>query len=892
MPRIITVLVLFASCFVLASAPVKPLCQYVWLPEKEIKCPTRLQPPSLSTELSTETLAFALFPLDYPKHDVPGKNPEPLSQTALVQTVAVCSSQSRVTMLAGDVDLPLHDSAAFAHIFALRVAEPACETDTVALIERGYLKLVEPPPLTVRPLRQPVLPQSFCQCASIPSLLPRVEATLLSFSSSNAFIGTLSYESDFPPVSSQSHVARIPLSRNCHIEKVAFAFALPRYSVSLEHVTSAPIAASIPLPESGSVHPRFEAVSSSISLPSLHFVPPQKEMEIFAADSFLLQELEKAKESVPLSSLSKKSIHVIQNTTPCPKKVPPPGPDVKTAIQVSVYCSNYAVKIAPVSCYPGFSFSDLTLLCSLPGHVPHPILQPEMTRFVSAAAIPAVSARADTAPYCSTISIGKRNPESTIPSFPLGPALFTPYFDFSSESPFQIVSLTQEHPFPILNRNITSMIAVTLPGKALPPAAFHTMEASTESSTFSLPIPRISLESFYLTSFAPIEFGAEKIPLSKKPSLFLSFNTLHESKKVNLAVRQAHENVSFISELLTLYNKNIEHDFVCDLKTSKDPLGEDVYFLLNIKPKPKLEYLPLPGKIVYMLDSSIAIEEKKFDTYKKAILRSIAHLSPNMAFNIITFDNGHAAFSKEFEAATPDNLEKARLFLAKCNRSSRSSSKTLFELIAYFQNRSKEKKEITNLLLFSDGKNCGNVVMERDKLVTFAKGIHPRFTVHAFALAENNNRLMLELLSRLSHGFMIEGNHRRLVRKVLALTTRLKHPILEQVLVSSIDKTDLVMHNAFLSNPLYNAGFSVYGKAKNSRELSLFIQGYAGQNWVAMPKRFNIQTKETNAGLERKVRYLIALEEITNYLLRGDESALSRGKTLMEALGIDIIAKN
>jgi len=101
------------------------------------------------------------------------------------------------------------------------------------------------------------------------------------------------------------------------------------------------------------------------------------------------------------------------------------------------------------------------------------------------------------------------------------------------------------------------------------------------------------------------------------------------------------------------------------LSKYKDPVSGQKYFKLAVKVRDATINFPvIPKEIIFLVDASGSIGNKRLMQVEDGIVYSLKHLNPDDRFNILVFKDKNNPFSLTSVAPTADNIKKAIVFLS------------------------------------------------------------------------------------------------------------------------------------------------------------------------------------------------------------------------------------
>lgn len=132
----------------------------------------------------------------------------------------------------------------------------------------------------------------------------------------------------------------------------------------------------------------------------------------------------------------------------------------------------------------------------------------------------------------------------------------------------------------------------------------------------------------------------------------------------NVSAGMEIDNTDFAQDF-ELYYTLANKDFGVSVLTHR-PEGEDGYFMLLLAPKQDWGEGEIENKdVIFALDTSGSMMGPKIEQAKKAFEYCLGALKPHDRFGLLTFSTATRHFEDKLLEATPENIKKAREFVAK-----------------------------------------------------------------------------------------------------------------------------------------------------------------------------------------------------------------------------------
>ncbi|MGH9930882.1 MAG: VIT domain-containing protein [Pyrinomonadaceae bacterium] len=168
------------------------------------------------------------------------------------------------------------------------------------------------------------------------------------------------------------------------------------------------------------------------------------------------------------------------------------------------------------------------------------------------------------------------------------------------------------------------------------------------------------------------------------------------------------------------------------------------YFTLILQPPDRVTVEDVtPKELVFVLDTSGSMSGFPIEKAKETMKLALDGLYPADTFNLITFAGDTSILFPEPAAATPENLKKAQVFLA---RSSGAGGTEMMKAIKASLDASDAQDHVRIVCFMTDG-YVGNemeIISEVQK--------HPNARVFGFGIGSSVNRFLLDKMSEYGRG--------------------------------------------------------------------------------------------------------------------------------------------
>jgi hypothetical protein len=251
------------------------------------------------------------------------------------------------------------------------------------------------------------------------------------------------------------------------------------------------------------------------------------------------------------------------------------------------------------------------------------------------------------------------------------------------------------------------------------------------------------------------------------------------------------------------------------------------YFRLVIEPKKDRRDLPIiPKDILFVIDSSKSITQRKLDAYVEGVKRCLRSLPPQDRFNVAEFKDFPRKFSPEdVVPATAEAIARAEEFLSGLlSEGGTNVYRSLTELVT--QKPTPGRPRI--VFLVSDGRPTAGIRTDSDIINEVTRLNALKSSVFTFAGGEKINTSLLDLLSYRNRGARtFERDDRKIAETLPAFFGEFNSPILLNpgFNFGSIDPTEV--YPKVLSDLYLNGRLEMYGRFRSEDEFSMQLLGEA-----------------------------------------------------------------
>jgi len=287
------------------------------------------------------------------------------------------------------------------------------------------------------------------------------------------------------------------------------------------------------------------------------------------------------------------------------------------------------------------------------------------------------------------------------------------------------------------------------------------------------------------------------------------------------------------------------------------------YFKLVIEPKrDRKDFKVIPKDIIFVVDSSKSITQKKLDAYVQGLIRCLRALHPGDRFNIVEFKDFTRKLSQEdVVPATPQMIAKGETFLSTLvSEGGTDVYESLSELVTLKPSPGRPRI----FFIVSDGRPTTGIRKQSEIINRITELNDRKASVFTFAGGEKINTALLDLLSYRNKGARtFERQDKKIADSLSDFYQEFNSPILlnPRFNFGSIDSTQV--YPRILSDLYLNGRLELYGRFRSEDEFSMQLLGEAdGQTkeYILQQKltgRDNGDERVAQMWAFRKIYYLV-----------------------------------
>lgn len=390
--------------------------------------------------------------------------------------------------------------------------------------------------------------------------------------------------------------------------------------------------------------------------------------------------------------------------------------------------------------------------------------------------------------------------------------------------------------------------------------------------------------------------AADTMILSKKQFLPDESPALKQTPKSarNLSLQQAETTpLPFTSPSLESYGipaltlMEWNDIFAVDIKTFAQEDGSYLFSLAFV-PKFDLAEYRMKQNYYFLIDRSNSIEKHRFQSFKRAVLRSIGVLREGDSFNIVLFDSKITRLSEIPLPFNHKNYQAAEEFLNKQNATHYGTATEIYAALPKIVPSQVNPNEAHTAILITDGNSHIKADKQRSLINQWLEANQGRVTLYTAAVGQGNNLPMLDLLGTAGRGSLLYSDtHTGFPRKLAKLVLSLRTPVAQEMSFSvlSVDSSSrlkLYPTPSRLPFLFYDRPYVMFGVAEKLSDFSILLQGKNKDQLLSIKK--NISFSDAKPGTRALIKQWPVFQAhllYEQYLLEGKTALFEEAKKLL-----------
>jgi Ca-activated chloride channel family protein len=261
-----------------------------------------------------------------------------------------------------------------------------------------------------------------------------------------------------------------------------------------------------------------------------------------------------------------------------------------------------------------------------------------------------------------------------------------------------------------------------------------------------------------------------------------------------------------------------------NLETYESPEGEK-YFRLEIVPGPKANQMKvIPKEIIFLMDASLSIQQKRLGEVVRGIQESLKHLNPQDKFNVYTFKDRIVKMSEESMTVSDAAIRDSVRLLSKLEPTEQTDIYKAFR--DSIQTRASMNPSY--IIFFSDGRPTQGVVSSEKLIGEISRINHLERSIFAFSGGKRVNRYLLDFLAYQNRGWSEYAEETHMIsERIFGLYQKIQNPLLTNLRYQFSNLSEAEVYPKHLPDFYLNTRFVLYGQYTNEDAFSVRVVGDA-----------------------------------------------------------------
>lgn len=329
--------------------------------------------------------------------------------------------------------------------------------------------------------------------------------------------------------------------------------------------------------------------------------------------------------------------------------------------------------------------------------------------------------------------------------------------------------------------------------------------------------------------------------------------------------------------------------FDVETQVMPHPEGKGYLFSVTLLPKKEFQASRMQQNVYFLIDRSNSVEKHRYTNFKRAVMKALPCLQEGDQFNIYIFDNKVSTLGKSLLPFSKKSLEEAQQFLEKEGPGGLFSATDVYTSFQKSLPSSTPENVVNTAILLSDGNTLLSAKEQKKVINQWLSRNQRQFSLYAATAGENNNLLLLDLISSVNGGELLHADTlASFPRKLGKLLLTLRNPIAKDLSATAIALNSHAKITLYPASsqmaPLYSGkAYTLLGQTDQLTDFSLLIQGHHQDLWLNIQKTISLkESKETLRPLEK----LWATEEsrlhYQNFLQDGKTAHLDKAQEALK----------
>ncbi len=373
--------------------------------------------------------------------------------------------------------------------------------------------------------------------------------------------------------------------------------------------------------------------------------------------------------------------------------------------------------------------------------------------------------------------------------------------------------------------------------------------------------------------------------LQEVKSLYHPVNQLFDNRKVKLNLQQKEvvANRDFVLNWRAAPNENIQLAHF-----SETLVGEDFHKVLIMPPQVEADQMhTLSRELMFVVDTSGSMSGMSMTQAKKALIDSLARLTPEDQFNIIEFDNEYTKFSPMALPATVANRARATRWI---NQLDADGGTNMFPALQQaLQSVNSNNRLVKQVVFITDG--AVNNEQQLFKLIDQTLGQARLFTI---GIGSAPNSFFMSRAAKAGRGsYTFIGKPEEVETKLSALFDKMSRPAFTRFTVDASNGLTAELYPDPIPDLYYGEPLVLHDKTNGANGALTFKADNGQQAWQHRLMINGVSHSATGQGGDQGVASLWARQKIESLLeskMRGVSEEQVRQQVLPVALKHQLVS--
>jgi len=251
------------------------------------------------------------------------------------------------------------------------------------------------------------------------------------------------------------------------------------------------------------------------------------------------------------------------------------------------------------------------------------------------------------------------------------------------------------------------------------------------------------------------------------------------------------------------------------------------YFRLAVEPRTdKRDFRIIPKDIIFVVDSSMSITQKKLNGYIEGLKLCLRALTPRDRFNVVEFKSDIRRFIREdVVPVTPETVAKAEAFLSGLvSEGATDVYRSMTEIVKLKPTPGRPRI----IFLVSDGRPQAAITQDSEIINAVTKLNDLKASIFTFAGGKKINTSLLDLLSYRNRGARrFETSDKMIAESLFKFYQEFSSPILMNPRFNFGSLASTEVYPKILPDLYLNSGLEMFGRFEGEEQFSMQLLGDA-----------------------------------------------------------------